>query len=236
MLFPALHDPSDKPAIRFPERTLTYGELRDASAAAAARVEGAERVAVWALPAPETCVAVIGALLAGVPIVPINPKSGERELAHIVSDSSPDLILSAPGADLPGGVTALARADVELDARGAELPPEAGDESPALVVYTSGTTGPPKGAVLPRRAIASNLDALASAWEWTEEDVVAHALPLFHVHGLVLGILGPIRRGGTARHLGRFSSEAVAAAFKDDATVLFAVPTMYHRGGRPAGR
>jgi malonyl-CoA/methylmalonyl-CoA synthetase len=116
----------------------------------------------------------------------------------------------------------------------AELPPEADDEAPAIVVYTSGTTGPPKGAVLPRRAIASNLDALASAWEWTEEDVVAHALPLFHVHGLILGILGPIRRGGTAWHLGRFSSEAVAAAFEDDATVFFAVPTMYHRLGQDA--
>jgi malonyl-CoA/methylmalonyl-CoA synthetase len=234
VLFPALEDPSDKPAIRFPERTLTYRELRDAAIAVAARVEGAERVAVWALPAPETCVGMIGALLAGVPAVPINPKSGERELAHIVSDSSPELLLSAPGADLPEGVGSLPRAEVDLDSSGAELPPEPDDEAPAIVVYTSGTTGPPKGAVLPGRAIASNLDALASAWEWTEEDVVAHALPLFHVHGLVLGILGPIRRGGTARHLGRFSSEAVAAAFEDDATVLFAVPTMYHRLGQDA--
>ena len=67
-----------------------------------------------------------------------------------------------------------------------------------MIVYTSGTTGPPKGAVLPRRAISSNLDALAEAWGWTGDDVVAHGLPLFHVHGLVIGILGPIRRGGTA--------------------------------------
>ena len=234
MLFPAFYDPSNKPAMRFPERTLTYRELRDASAAVAGRVEGAERVAVWALPVPETCVGVIGALMAGVPVVPITPTAGERELDHIVSDSSPALLLSAPGADLPEGLAALPRAEVELDAGGAELPPEAGDEAPAIVVYTSGTTGPPKGAVLPRRAIASNLDALASAWEWTEEDVVAHALPLFHVHGLILGILGPIRHGGTAWHLGRFSSEAVAAAFEDDATVFFAVPTMYHRLGQDA--
>jgi malonyl-CoA/methylmalonyl-CoA synthetase len=229
VLFQAFYDASDKPAIRFPERTLTYRELRDAAAAVAARVEGADRVAVWALPLPETCVGVIGALMAGVPVVPITPRAGERELAHIVSDSSPALLLSAPGAELPEGLTTVPRAEVDLDARGGELPPEADDEAPAIVVYTSGTTGPPKGAVLPRRAIASNLDALASAWEWTEEDVVAHALPLFHVHGLILGILGPLRRGGTARHLGRFSSEAVVAAFEDDATVLFAVPTMYHR-------
>ena len=234
MLFPALSDPRDKPAIRFPERTLSYRALRDAAAAVAARVEGAERVAVWASPAPETCVGVIGALLAGVPAVPINPKSGQRELAHIVSDSAPELVLSPPGADLPEGVATLPRAEVDLDARGSTLPPEPDDDAPAIVVYTSGTTGPPKGAVLPRRAIASNLDALASAWEWTEDDVVAHALPLFHVHGLILGILGPVRRGGTARHLQRFSSAAVAAAFEDDATVLFAVPTMYHRLGQDA--
>ena len=56
--------------------------------------------------------------------------------------------------------------------------------------------------MLPRRAIASNLDALAEAWAWTERDVVTHALPLFHVHGLVIGILGPLRRGGRRSHLG----------------------------------
>jgi malonyl-CoA/methylmalonyl-CoA synthetase len=118
---------------------------------------------------------------------------------------------------------------VDLDAKGGDLPGEPGDEAPAIVVYTSGTTGPPKGAVLPRRAIASNLDALAEAWEWTGDDVVAHGLPLFHVHGLILGTLGPVRRGGSVDHLGRFSAEAAARALETDATMLFAVPTMYHR-------
>jgi malonyl-CoA/methylmalonyl-CoA synthetase len=121
------------------------------------------------------------------------------------------------------------RVDVDLDARGGDVPGEPGDEAPAIVVYTSGTTGPPKGAVLPRRAIASNLDALADAWEWTDQDVVAHGLPLFHVHGLILGTLGPVRRGGGVHHLGRFSAEGAANALDGDATMLFAVPTMYHR-------
>ncbi|WP_247613395.1 AMP-binding protein, partial [Streptomyces galbus] len=106
---------------------------------------------------------------------------------------------------------------------------EAGDEDPALVVYTSGTTGPPKGAVLPRRALAHTLDALADAWQWTGSDVLVHGLPLFHVHGLVLGVLGPLRRGGGVRHLGRFSPEGVARELEDGATMLFGVPTMYHR-------
>jgi malonyl-CoA/methylmalonyl-CoA synthetase len=224
-LFPALVEASDKVALRFGERTLTYRELRDAALAVAARVGGARRVGVWAVPELETAAAVTGALLAGVPVVPINPKAGDRELEHILADSDPELVLCAPGVDSRW-------TELRLDGDrggGGELPAEPGPEAQAIVVYTSGTTGPPKGAVLPRRAIASNLDALADAWEWTDADVVAHALPLFHVHGLILGTLGPLRRGGGAHHIGRFSGEAVAAGFQRGATMLFAVPTMYHR-------
>jgi malonyl-CoA/methylmalonyl-CoA synthetase len=229
VLFPALTDPTDKLALRFGETELDYAQLRDAATHVADHVAGAGRVAVWAISAPETCVAVLGALLAGVAVVPINPKAGERELGHILADSDPAMVLCAPGVAIPEALAARPRVDVDLTGRGGKLAQEAPEDSPAIVIYTSGTTGPPKGAVLPRRAIASNLDALADAWGWTAGDVVAHALPLFHVHGLILGILGPIRRGGGAHHLGRFSSAAVAAALDGDATMLFAVPTMYHR-------
>jgi malonyl-CoA/methylmalonyl-CoA synthetase len=82
---------------------------------------------------------------------------------------------------------------------------------------------------MPRRAIATNLDALADAWAWTAGDTVVHALPLFHVHGLVLGMLGPVRRGGCGHHVGRFSPEAIAAALDAGGTMLFAVPTMHRR-------
>jgi malonyl-CoA/methylmalonyl-CoA synthetase len=231
-LLPTLAEPSDRAAIQFAERTVTYRELAGLAARVAAdlRAAGAGRVAVWATSSPETCVAVVAAVLAGVPAVPVNPKIGERELAHIVADSAPDLVLAAPGAPLPPALAALPRHDVHLDHPGEPALPEPADpESPALVVYTSGTTGPPKGVLLPHRALATNLDALAVAWGWTADDVVAHALPLFHVHGLVIGVLGPLRRGGTARHLGRFSSAAVADAITDGATMLFGVPTMYHR-------
>src|SRR4029453_14945979 len=71
---------------------------------------------------------------------------------------------------------------------------------------------------------------------WTADDVVAHGLPLFHVHGLVVGVLGPIRRGGAAHHLGRFSSQGVSAALQDGATMVFGVPTMYHRLAADAER
>jgi malonyl-CoA/methylmalonyl-CoA synthetase len=215
--------------LRFGERDLSYRALRDAAAAVAERVDGSRRVAVWAVNEPEVAVAVVGALAAGVPIALVNPKAGARELAHILGDSDPDLLLAPPGAELPDEAARRERVDVDLEARGGALPPEPPDDAPALIVYTSGTTGPPKGAVLPRRALASNLDALAAAWEWTEVDTVVHGLPLFHVHGLVLGTLGPLRRGGTAAHLGRFSSAAAAAAIEAGGTMLFAVPTMYHR-------
>ena len=219
----------DKEAIRFGERALSYSELRDVAARLAHGLVGAGRVAVWGTPSLETCVSVVGALAAGIPVVPINPKSGERELGHIVDDSEPSVVLAAPGAELPPAVATLERVDVGLDGSDQPLPSEPDPESPALVVYTSGTTGPPKGVLLPRRAIASNLDALARAWQWTRDDVLTHGLPLFHVHGLVLGVLGPLRLGGTVHHLGSFSIDALAEQLTGAATMLFGVPTKYHR-------
>ena len=160
-LLAPLERAGDKEAIRFGERALSYRELRDVAAQLAQRLAGCERVAVWATPSLETCVSVVGALTAGIPVVPINPKSGERELGHIVDDSEPSLVLAAPGAELPAALDQLERLDVELSGSDQPLPGEADPESTALVVYTSGTTGPPKGVRVPRRAIASNLDALA---------------------------------------------------------------------------
>ncbi len=242
-LFPALATaPTDRGAISFPERSLTYAELARATARVAQALTGALRAAVLAESRIETCVAVIGALRAGVPVIPINPRSGTSELAHIAADAEPDVLLRPADSDAkPGALRGATDLIVDLAGPPPETtrpapaatppggPPRQGPEDPALIVYTSGTTGAPKGAVLPRRALSSNLDALADAWAWTESDVVAHALPLFHVHGLVIGILGPVRRGGRAMHLGRFSTEAVQRALATEATMLFGVPTMYRR-------
>ncbi|MFF6999211.1 acyl-CoA synthetase [Streptomyces sp. NPDC008313] len=239
---PAAH----RPALRFGDRALTYAQLAAAAGALVPRIGGAGRVAVWATPSLETAVGVVAALLAGLPAVPLNPKSGAGELGHILADSAPSLVLAAPGDVLPAAVRELERVDVLTDATGGAAPapgsaagtgtpsaagPDADPDpsAPALVVYTSGTTGPPKGAVVPRRAVAATLDALADAWQWTGDDVLVHGLPLFHVHGLVLGVLGPLRRGGSVRHLGRFTVEGVARELNDGATMLFGVPTMYHR-------
>ncbi|MFM9369701.1 acyl-CoA synthetase [Streptomyces sp. Da 82-17] len=246
-LFPDLVAGAEHPALRFGERCLTYSELASAAGALARTLGGAPsgRVAVWATPSLETAVGVLAALLAGVPAVPLNPKVGARELEHIVADSAPTAVLAAPDDELPPALAELDRIGVRPEARAAEapgsdvpagagagapvLPPEPDPDSPAFVVYTSGTTGPPKGAVLPRRALSATLDALAEAWQWTADDVLVHGLPLFHVHGLILGVLGPLRRGGEVRHLGRFSTEGVTRELAAGATMLFGVPTMYHR-------
>ncbi|MFI6697363.1 acyl-CoA synthetase [Streptomyces sp. NPDC050509] len=234
-LFPALAARSQRPALRFGDRTLTHAELADAAGSLARRLTGERRVAVWATPTLGTAVGVVAALLAGVTVVPVNPRSGEKELAHIVADSAPTLVLAEPGVALPPALAALARVDATADApqdgRGDATGtlPEPSPEAPALIVYTSGTTGPPKGAVLPRRALTATLDALEDAWQWTADDVLVHALPLFHVHGLILGILGPLRRGGSVTHLGRFDTAGVTRELSSGATMLFGVPTMYHR-------
>ncbi len=223
-LLPALLDPPDRLALRFGADELSYRELAAPAGALAVRIAGCGRVAVHATPTVATVVGVVGSLLAGVAVVPLNPTLGERELAHVLADAAPELVLAAPGAVLPGPLAVLPRVDVDVAARGGV--PAGEPASAKLIIYTSGTTGPPKGAVLSPAAVASNLDAVAAAWEWTADDLLAHALPLFHVHGLVLGVLGPLRRGGALHHLGSLDATRLAAS---GASLVFGVPTQYHR-------
>ncbi len=235
-LFPSLTDPDGREAIRIGDATLSYKELAQAAAATAHELHGAGRVAVWAQPTLELAIAVVGALAAGVAVVPINPGLGSRELGHIVDDSAPERFVAWPGVDPPERLQSLPRIDVSRQsAAGSEpLPDELDPEDVAFVMYTSGTTGPPKGVQIPRRAITSNLDALAEIWHWTAEDRLTHALPVFHVHGLVIGILGPLRRNAQVEHVGRFSPQALARALQNGATMVFGVPTMYSRIAREA--
>ena len=237
VLFPWLTAPSDRVALRVGDRTLTQRELAAAcahhiAALAARGIAPGDRVGVWTQPVPGTMVALVAHAAAGYVSVPIDPKLGDRELLHVVGDAAPRICV----ADDAQAVAGRAGADtiaIEVDGSAAPLSPVAIRGVPALVLYTSGTTGAPKGAVITDRNIASNLDMLADAWDWTGDDVVVHALPLFHVHGLVLGLFGSTRRGGTLRWVPRFTPEDVAGALRDhvtrERTMLFAVPTMYHR-------
>ena len=228
-LFPRLASPDGLEAFRIGDASLSYRQLAGAAAAVSAEVRGAGRVAVWAEPTPELCIGLVGALAAGVTVVPINPGIGARELEHILTDSKPTRLIARSGAAVAPQLSAVARLDVDPTSEGGPLPDELGEGEAAFVMYTSGTTGPPKGVQIPRRAITSNLDVLAEIWSWTAEDRLVHALPVFHAHGLVLGVLGPLRRGGQLEHVGRFSPQAIAGAVHRGATMVFGVPTMYHR-------
>ena len=230
MLLPALSGRfGDQPdAVRTAGRWTSREDLVAAATALADGIAGSAAVAVWATASMETVVAVVAGLLAGVPVVPVPPDSGPAERDHLLRDSGASLLLVArdvrdtsalDGAPIP--VVA-----VDLAARSAATHPEPPPDSAALILYTSGTTGAPKGAVIPRRAIAADLDALADAWSWTPQDRLVHGLPLFHVHGLVLGVLGPLRLGSRLIHTGRPAPEAYAAAA---GTLYFGVPTVWSR-------
>lgn len=228
--FPRLADPDDGVAVTVGERSLSYRQLSGAASALAAALEGVGRAVIVADPTLETVVGVLAALAAGAAVVPVSAKAGLREMEHMLADSQPEVLLAAPGAAVPVPLAHLRRIDVDVELHGSgPLPDGLGAEDVAFILYTSGTTGLPKGVMIPRRAVESNLDAIGDAWAWTGDDRLTHALPLFHVHGLVLGTLGPLRRGGSLTLIEKFSPEAVAEALDRGATMLFAVPTMYRR-------
>ena len=224
-LLPALTGERAGATVSFPDGRTTHGELGEAAAALASRLEGPGPVAVLGRPTLATAVAVVAGLLAGVPVVPVPEDSGPDEVAHVLHDSGATAwVGEGAGAASSGPGLPVVRLDV--GGRAGSVLPEPPSEAPALILYTSGTTGAPKGVVMSRRALAAGLDALADAWAWTAGDTLAHGLPLFHVHGLVLGVLGPLRIGSSLVHTGRPRPAAYAAA---RATMYFAVPTVWHR-------
>jgi fatty acid CoA ligase FadD36 len=205
---------------------LSRSDLVGAATSVAERVAGADRVAVLAKPTASTVLAITGCLIAGVPFVPVPSDVGAAERRHMLTDSGVQAWLG-PEPDEPEG---LPHIPVRLHARSWHRYPEPAPESTAMVIYTSGTTGLPKGVLLSRRAIAADLDALAQAWRWTADDVLVHGLPLFHVHGLVLGLLGSLRIGNRFVHTGRPTPAGYAQARSEaGGTLYFGVPTVWSR-------
>jgi malonyl-CoA/methylmalonyl-CoA synthetase len=216
---------------------------RVACALAKAGVRPGDRVAlclrktVW-LPA---CHA--GALAAGAVAVPLDPAWPDAALAELVARAAPALAIAdaevaarglrmasalrwwCPDADAPPGAERLAP-EGPLASR---IEPRAPGD-PALLVFTSGTTGAPKGVPLSHGNLAANLDALAEAWAWTPHDRLLHVLPVFHLHGLGVALYGSLRVGSALVFHERFDPERVLAeAGPAGATLLMAVPTMLGR-------
>ncbi|MGC5333984.1 acyl-CoA synthetase [Micromonospora sp. DT62] len=213
-------------AIRVDDRAVSWVELRRLAAAVADELHGVDRVAIEATATLETVVGVVGALTAGAAVVPVPPDAGPMERDHILRDSRATALLVPAGAERTAGGAGRAVVPVDLSRRSDTVHPEPDPASTAVILYTSGTTGAPKGAVISRRAVAACLDGLADAWAWTPDDLLVHGLPLFHVHGLVLGVLGPLRLGGRLHHVGRPRPERYAAA---NGSMYFGVPTVWSR-------
>ena len=213
-------------AVTIDGAVLSRSDLVGAATSVAERVGGAERVAVLAKPTASTVLAIAGCLIAGVPFVPVPSDVGAAERRHMLTDSRAQAWLGPEPEEQDG----LPHIPVRLHARSWHRYPEPPPEATAMVIYTSGTTGLPKGVVLSRRAIAADLDALAEAWQWTPDDVLVHGLPLFHVHGLVLGLLGSLRIGNRFLHTGRPTPDGYARGCSDaGGTLFFGVPTVWSR-------
>jgi len=232
LLFPRLEFADSRVAVTVDGRSHDYVTLASLAAGHASDLRDrgitrGDRVAVVTHGTLATVAALVGQALAGIVTVPINPKIGRAELEHIVRDAEPRAIFSDRSAP-PTEVTGSPLAAEISERTGTAIPNRRIDDEPLLVLYTSGTTGAPKGAKISARSVAANLDGLAAAWKWTDADTVVHALPLFHVHGLVLGLFGSLRVGGALTHLSKFDPGTLATALSTG-TMLFAVPTMFHR-------
>ncbi len=199
---------------------VSWARLAKRSSAVAERLAGMPSVALRATPTLDTVIGVVAGLLAGVPVVPIPADAGPMEREHMLRDSGAAATIGDPQWD----EVTLPKVPVSGESEwfGAEPSPE----STALIMYTSGTTGLPKGVVLSRRAVEADLDGLAEAWQWSPDDTLVHGLPLFHVHGLVLGVLGPLRVGSRLVHTGKPTPQAYAAA---KGSMYFGVPTVWSR-------
>ncbi|HUH68902.1 MAG TPA: acyl-CoA synthetase [Mycobacterium sp.] len=213
-------------AVSIDGAVLSRSDLVGAATSVAERVAGADRVAVLATPTASTVLAITGCLIAGVPFVPVPADVGVAERRHMLTDSGAQAWLGP----VPEQPEALPHIPVRLHARSWHRYPEPSSDATAMIIYTSGTTGLPKGVVLSRRAIAADLDALAQAWQWTADDVLVHGLPLFHVHGLVLGLLGSLRIGNRFVHTGKPTPAGYARACTEaGGTLYFGVPTVWSR-------
>jgi malonyl-CoA/methylmalonyl-CoA synthetase len=218
--------PADRsaPCLLMPDGTnLSYGALEDgvgrlAALLVAKGVGVGDRVAMQTGKSPEAVMLYLATLQIGAVFLPLNPAYTAAEVDYFRSDAEPALFVS--------DAVALAREADSISPR-MEIR-DATDGDLAALVYTSGTTGRAKGAMLSHHNLASNALALQEAWGFTGDDVLLHALPIFHVHGLFVAIHSALLSGAPMLWLPRFEEDAVLAALPR-ATVMMGVPTFYTR-------
>src|SRR5262245_27814510 len=227
---PGLHDAS--------RGWLSWGALERESARAAGRLHGAglragDRVLFSAASSAALVAAHVACLRLGLVIVPANPDYRSAELDRLVGAAAPRAAI-VDDAARAGALAAAGRLVTSPELPLPELPPPALDAvapgAPALLAYTSGTTGPPKGALLSHANLHATAEAVRLAWRWSPDDRLVHALPLFHMHGLGVALHGTLQAGASAVLLPRFDPDVVLAAVTEHAaTLFFGVPTMIHR-------
>ena len=233
-----LREQAGAAAVLWNDRTLSFAELAAWSGKLAGGIVGkgiapGDRVAVALPNSPQLIATVLGVLRAGAVLVPVNPASTTAEARYIIGDAGATLVITDPdwhrklaATDLSSRILTVAEAlyTTETDLVRRQ------DQDAALIVYTSGTTGQPKGAVLSQHALCSNLSTVAEAWRWTPQDRLLLTLPCFHLYGLALGILGSLLVGSSIVLRPRFVADEVPALLsRHRCSLFFGVPTMYNR-------
>jgi malonyl-CoA/methylmalonyl-CoA synthetase len=195
-----------------------------------------DRVVVQAHKSPASVVLYLACLRAGAVFIPLNTAYQESELAYFLSDAEPSLLVASPGLPAEIAPFAGARAIISGDVKAAPwlhfeefLPTvQLQPSNPAAILYTSGTTGRSKGAVLTHGNLSSNVMVLGKAWHWQDNDVLLHALPIFHAHGLFVALHCALLHASPILFHERFDTDAVLRDIPS-ATVFMGVPTFYTR-------
>jgi acyl-CoA synthetase (AMP-forming)/AMP-acid ligase II len=224
----------DRVAVTVDGEPLTHAELDDAASRIAGwlarRVRPGDRVLLAAAASIGFVRCYLGALKAGAVVVLANPGFTAAEFGRLVADSQAAVAFADPGpgrllAGL-GSLLTVGVADQHITGgRAAEVTAGPGDV--ALLAYTSGTTGRPKGVPLTHAQLAVSIRSAMAAWHWRADDILAHALPLYHQHGLS-GLHAALIAGGTVHIRSRFSpADLVRTIREGGATALFGVPTIY---------
>jgi malonyl-CoA/methylmalonyl-CoA synthetase len=224
-------------AIVDPAGEWTYDAIdRDAaslaSKLAAGRQGDGDRIAITCAPGHDFVTALLACWNAGAIAVPLHPQHPDAELAYVLSDSGARAIItSAEHRDLAARIaTTTAVPVVDVTDRGPEHRATTRPGDPALMVYTSGTTGRPKGAVHTHRGVGAMVEAMLSAWGWTADDRIVLVLPLNHVHGLINVTLTALAAGACCEAPGGFDATHVWSRLASGEVTLFmAVPTVYGR-------